>query len=156
MPKAANDLTGMTFADGMIRVLSRAKGDGNRHAKWLCQCRCGKQFVEYGLNLKSGKRRSCGCTRKPRESTVPKQAPSPSMARLTRDGDPYQNLANAIIATAVDDYRFALREEDDAAIHALENFFHSEWCHYLTNVDPERLIDMVRRENSGDLGCVYI
>lgn len=78
------------------------------------------------------------------------------MARLTRDGDPYQNLANAIIATAVDDYRFALREEDDAAIHALENFFHSEWCHYLTNVDPDRLIDMVRLENSGDLGCVYI
>lgn len=60
----AKDLTGQTFADGSIVVLRRAENGKTRNSRWLCQCKCGNTFVEYGLNLKNGNRQSCGCQRK--------------------------------------------------------------------------------------------
>ena len=70
MPRAVEDLTGMEFGNGMVKVISRADNGNTRHAKWLCQCECGKIFVEYALNLKAGRRNSCGCLskRKPTDS----------------------------------------------------------------------------------------
>lgn len=49
MPRAVEDLTGMEFGNGMVKVISRADNGNTRHAKWLCQCECGKIFVEYAL-----------------------------------------------------------------------------------------------------------
>ena len=68
--------------------------------------------------------------------------------------DPYENLANAIVLQAVKDYRDALRRlkkhPDDKAVMKeameLEEFFHSSWYGVLTQVDPDYLIDRLRKE----------
>lgn len=71
--------------------------------------------------------------------------------------DPYQNLANAIVLSAVKDYRAALKrlkrkpnnetaasERDD-----IERFFRSGYFSILTDVDPEYLIDRLNKEVFG-------
>lgn len=69
-------------------------------------------------------------------------------------GNPYENLANAIIVKACEDYRAALRglkrnpsdrgHMDDAL--QLERFFHSAWYQALTTVDGDFLIRKIREE----------
>ncbi|MHB1154881.1 MAG: hypothetical protein ACYCWE_17565 [Eubacteriales bacterium] len=67
---------------------------------------------------------------------------------------PYENLANAIILQAVDDYRKALGilrynpKDLDAGISKdeIERFFRSGWYCLLTKVDPEMLISKLRKE----------
>ena len=63
-------------------------------------------------------------------------------------GDPYENLANAVIAQAAEDYRLLLkrakknpanREALEEALQ-IERFFRSGWYQRLTNVDGEFLI----------------
>ncbi|MGI6010447.1 MAG: hypothetical protein ACOX8H_02970 [Ruminococcus sp.] len=63
-------------------------------------------------------------------------------------GDPYENLANAVIAQAAENYRRLLkrvkknpanREALDEALQ-VERFFRSGWYQRLTNVDGEFLI----------------
>ena len=63
-------------------------------------------------------------------------------------GDPYENLANAVIAQAAEDYRRLLkrakknpanREALDEALQ-IERFSRSGWYQRLTNVDGEFLI----------------
>ena len=68
--------------------------------------------------------------------------------------DPYQNLANAIVAQAAEDYLSALKRlkknpanrmaMDDAM--QLEKFFHSGWYEILTDVDPDYLIRKLREK----------
>ena len=66
----------------------------------------------------------------------------------------YQNLANAIVAQAAEDYRKDLRRimadptDREALKDALkiEQFFHSGWFGVLTGVDPDYLIDRLRKE----------
>ena len=66
----------------------------------------------------------------------------------------YQNLANAIVAQAAEDYRKDLRRimADPADREALkdalkiEQFFHSGWFGVLTGVDPDYLINRLRKE----------
>lgn len=58
----------------------------------------------------------------------------------------YENLANAIIIQAVDNYREALETEDKHDILALENFFLSNWYSILTNVPGELIIEKIRKE----------
>ena len=66
----------------------------------------------------------------------------------------YQALANGIIEQAVKEYREALRRlkkhpDDKAAMKEameLEKFFHSSWYGVLTQVDPDYLIDRLRKE----------
>ena len=68
--------------------------------------------------------------------------------------DPYQNLANAIVAQAAQDYLSALKRlkknprnrtaMDDAM--QLEKFFHSGWYEILTDVDPDYLIRKLREK----------
>lgn len=68
-------------------------------------------------------------------------------------GEPYKNLANAIIVQAAKDYRKALRQlkrnpKYDAARdtkNEVERFFHSEWFHFLTDADPDYLLDQLVR-----------
>ena len=66
----------------------------------------------------------------------------------------YEALANAIVEQAVKDYWDALRRlkkhpDSKAAMKEameIEQFFHSSWYGVLTQVDPEYLIDRVRKE----------
>lgn len=75
------------------------------------------------------------------------------MAKTT-NGDPYENLANAIILTAVDDYRRALKKYSKnpdsksvkAEVDSLEKFFRSQWYSVLTSVEGEFLIRKLRAE----------
>ena len=69
-------------------------------------------------------------------------------------GNPYENLANAVIVQAAEDYRKALRkikkapENREAMDEALqiERFFRSAWYQVLTSVDGEFLIWSIREE----------
>lgn len=75
------------------------------------------------------------------------QAPSSSLARLRDDqGNPYQDLANAIVCVAADDYRTALEMNDPSLLSSLQHFFRSTWCSILTNVDTERLMSTLNAE----------
>ncbi len=66
----------------------------------------------------------------------------------------YQDLANAIIVRAADDYRKALKklkkDKDDIKAKSTkdecERFFLSEWYMMLTNVDGNWLMKMLRKE----------
>lgn len=68
--------------------------------------------------------------------------------------DAYENLANAIILSAVKDYRRALRllsknphsRSAMTAVHEMERFFRSDWYETLTSVDGEMLIRKLREE----------
>ena len=69
-------------------------------------------------------------------------------------GDSYENLANAVIAQAAEDYRRLLkrakkspanREVLDEALQ-IERFFRSGWYQRQTNVDGEFLIRKLRED----------
>lgn len=67
---------------------------------------------------------------------------------------PYENLANAIVLSAVTDYREALRRWEQhpekqlyiAEKQSLERFFRSDWFSVLTSLDPEVLISKLMQE----------
>ena len=75
------------------------------------------------------------------------------MAKVSQ-GDPYENLANAIVLTAVADYRRALRrfaknpnsKDAKADVDEIERFFRSKWSSVLTSVEGEYLIRKLRAE----------
>lgn len=66
----------------------------------------------------------------------------------------YEDLANAIIVSAVKDYRAAKRvlkrhPNNDVAIKTvdeIERFFHSVWYSQLTKVDGVRLLKSLQQE----------
>ena len=66
----------------------------------------------------------------------------------------YQALANAIIEQAAKDYRDAVRrlkryQDSKAAMETameVERFFHSDWYATLTDIDPDYLINRLRKE----------
>ena len=68
--------------------------------------------------------------------------------------DPYEQLANAIVIQAADDYRIALKKikahpKDRKAIDEaleVERFFRSGWYSQLTSVDGEYLIKRLQDE----------
>lgn len=70
------------------------------------------------------------------------------------EGDPYVNLANAIVAQAANDYLAALKKikknpRNKAAMAEameIEQFFHSGWYGVLTGVDPDYLIRRLREK----------
>lgn len=72
----------------------------------------------------------------------------------TNNGDPYENLANAIVLSAVEDYRKALKKYSQnpdsksakAEVDSLERFFRSQWYSVLTPVEGEFLIRKLRSE----------
>lgn len=156
--RRSEDLTGRVFADGMIRVLRRApKRKGDRHARWYCQCACGRRFTEYGYRLKSGARKSCGCLDRARIRKEQMRRPTVSLYRIKRsEGNPYRNLADAIIAVAADDYRGALKDHNQDLARSLEEFFNSPWYRELTDVDACFLISALRRDSVDSLAVVFI
>lgn len=68
--------------------------------------------------------------------------------------DPYENLANAIVLSAAKDYRRALKvlkadpddEEARNSKYEAEEFFFSDWFETLTRLDPETLVERLRKE----------
>lgn len=60
---------------------------------------------------------------------------------------PYENLANAIVLSAVRDYRNSTSKDE---IQSIERFFRSEWFSVLTSVDAEFLIRTLREERGHD------
>lgn len=61
---------------------------------------------------------------------------------------PYENLANAIVLSAVKDYRSS-RNPDE--LKSIERFFRSDWFSVLTSVDGEFLIRTLREEKGHDI-----
>lgn len=63
-----------------------------------------------------------------------------------QNGEPYQNLANAIVTQAAKDYVDYLREGYKRAYEArsIERFFRSQRFMIFTNIDPEWLISTLR------------
>ena len=63
MVKTKKDLTGMRF--GKLVVICQAEDEigsnGDRIAKWKCQCDCGNICTPRGTALNGGKVHSCGC-----------------------------------------------------------------------------------------------
>ena len=55
----------------------------------------------------------------------------------------YEDLANAIILQAVQDYR---RTNNKRALEELERFFLSDWFSVLTSIDGSRLLQELRKE----------
>lgn len=153
------DLTGQTFGDGRLKVLHKAPS--GRRVQWVCQCECGNICVVRGDYLKSGAVKSCGCIPRGRPAgemrTEEIKSGSGSLDALTVDTDnPYQNLANAIVAVAADDYRMALKEDNPKLKKSLEKFFRSDWYRVLTSVNGENLMSMLQREHAGNLCVVNI
>ena len=68
--------------------------------------------------------------------------------------DQYEELKNAIILQAVEDYRYLLKRDLDSAIRyhfqtsidELHKFFLSDWFKWLTNIDGRRLVNQIRKE----------
>lgn len=142
MGRPTSSLVGQKF--GSLTVIERAKNPNNRQTKWLCRCEeCGGTYIAYGLNLKSGRITSCGCNRL--ENNLGQTSANIDYLRKN-ESDPYQNLANAIVAVAADDYREALEDGDEKLIGRLERFFYSGWYKTLTNVNADVLIGMLRKE----------
>lgn len=56
--KIAKDLIGLKF--GKLTVVSRAQNRG-QNPMWNCICECGSEIICYGVHLKRGNTKSCGC-----------------------------------------------------------------------------------------------
>lgn len=159
MSGKAIDLSGQDF--GLLHVLHRAEDSTSSHAKWVCRCRCGNIHTVQGRYLKSGDVQSCGCMGRGQKPGIMSDrelsAPSDSLYRLRTKGiDPYQNLANAIICVAADDYKAALKNSNTKLLDSLTEFFHSDWYKVLTSIRAEDLMRSLHREIDGSLKAVYI
>lgn len=154
MGRPINSLVGQRF--GMLEVIEQAESAENRQTRWLCRCDCGRTYIAYGLNLKANRTTSCGkCTKEEMDKEQMRQT-SASLDRLRKDNaDPYQNLANAIVAVAADDYRTALQDGNSQLMSSLERFFHSGWYKTLTRLNPDTLLGALRKEHDGCLTAVY-
>ena len=49
---------------GSLVVIGESDSSKCGHAKWTCQCDCGKEVVVYGIALTSGNTKSCGCLKR--------------------------------------------------------------------------------------------
>jgi hypothetical protein len=59
MPRAIKDLTGKVF--GKLTVLHLVKDPSKKRTRWFCSCKCGKDKIVDGSELKRGNTKSCGC-----------------------------------------------------------------------------------------------
>ena len=59
--------------------------------------------------------------------------------------DGYELLSAAIIERALLDYKQALTEKDEGMIHECEHFLRSQWFSFLSDLDGEKLIEIIGR-----------
>lgn len=91
--------------------------------------------------------------RKHKTKRTPKPGESDKCIRL-----PYEQLANAIVIYAVEDYRIVLKrcmkQPGDKKVQKerqkLERFFRSDWYKILTSVDGEKLMEKIKEEMGYD------
>lgn len=76
------DLTGKVF--GRLTVLERAP-KVSKHAKWHCQCSCGKTTITFQFGLVSGKTKSCGCIAAEKSKERWKDGGTPEMRKKLSD-----------------------------------------------------------------------
>lgn len=62
---------------------------------------------------------------------------------MRHDGDPYENLANAIVVQAAKDY---IDARDTYHLRAIEQFFRSDYYKMLTEIDPVWLMNTLNLE----------
>ena len=55
----------------------------------------------------------------------------------------WEDLANAVVLQAVQDYRLS---NDPRDLEELERFFLSDWFRLLTDLEPDYLLSLLRRE----------
>ena len=60
--------------------------------------------------------------------------------------DGYELLSAAIIERALLDYKQALTEKDEGTIRECEHFLRSQWFVFLSDMNGEKLISMMREE----------
>lgn len=53
------DLVGMVFT--WLTVIARAPRGKSYDSRWLCLCKCGNERIVYGISLRNGTTKSCGC-----------------------------------------------------------------------------------------------
>ena len=78
--------------------------------------------------------------------------------KIVGEKEAYEDLANAIIKLAVDDYRSALlhlkrnpdSESAQAEVKRQERFFYSNWYEMLTNLDASYLLRKVKEMIDND------
>lgn len=156
MARKAIDLSGQRF--GMLKVIRR-HNPGLAGPLWLCKCDCGRTCIVQGRYLRSGEVQSCGCMPKGQKRKAMSDremcSGSDSLTRLSfQGGDPYQNLANAIVCVAADDYRGALESNDKPKLNDLTEFFQSKWFRILTRINADDLMGYLQKESTGDLAVV--
>lgn len=62
------DITGQKF--NKLTVIKRVGTDKNRRALWLCKCDCGNMVTVNITDLRTGRRKSCGCLKKERYNII--------------------------------------------------------------------------------------
>lgn len=149
------DLRGETFGSLKVQELV----EGGKRTRWLCKCRCGNTRIVDARRLKSGEITACrSCVNKKVPDlgiSVPKMRVNTVAMSIIRGGDePYQNLANAIITVAADDYREALRSNDKNLKVSVKRFFSSDWYKMLTDVSADVILNMLDKEYENELRVV--
>lgn len=56
------DLSGKRF--GRLIVIEKDKSDCKKGLSWLCECDCGNRCIVWGIYLRNGDTKSCGCLHK--------------------------------------------------------------------------------------------
>ena len=55
-------MTGMLYEK--LTVISRAPNDSGGNARWNALCDCGRQIIVSGREMRSGRKKDCGCSRR--------------------------------------------------------------------------------------------
>ena len=63
-----NDITGQKF--NKLTAIKRAGKDKTGRALWLCKCDCGNMITVRLTDLRTGRRKSCGCLQKERYNII--------------------------------------------------------------------------------------
>ena len=63
-----SELKGMKF--GKLTVIDFYGVNKKNNSLWKCKCDCGNESIVFGLSLKSGHTRSCGCLRREKASKM--------------------------------------------------------------------------------------
>lgn len=59
---------------GLLTVLARVEDGARRAPRYLCRCDCGCEVEVFGVALRSGSTKSCGCLRRERMRAAAKAA----------------------------------------------------------------------------------
>lgn len=64
----SKDITGQKF--NKLTAVERMGTDENGRALWLCKCDCGNMIAVNITDLRTGRRKSCGCLKKERYNII--------------------------------------------------------------------------------------